>query len=261
MLEGNSGIILFIPPNLSGIKAEAGTRECGSALVPTFTANTAFWPQSNTLRTVPKEPLATRPKICTEKWRTGQLRLCFLISPWDWDPFQGFHWPTFSCWCPLRGLIGNSGRKRLMNWGTGHSGSGFSTSSGAGSRGSRCRNWCPRSPHSSFTPDLVVPTPDQRLFQPWTQGPRMLPPCWEPKEPLNLLPLRHYRFCPSLAGTPSNLNPKDIDLTQARRPLPLHQAKVWISWTQWKSSRKGVFGHFPHMASEIQPAPLSMGLG
>ena len=81
MLEGNSGIILFIPPNLSGIKAEAGTRECGSALVPTFTANTAFWPQSNTLRTVPKEPLATRPKICTEKWRTGQLRRCFLISP------------------------------------------------------------------------------------------------------------------------------------------------------------------------------------
>lgn len=50
----------------------------------TFTANIAFWVQSSTFRTVPKEPLATRPKI-------------------------------FSCCCPLMGLMGNSGRKRLMN--------------------------------------------------------------------------------------------------------------------------------------------------
>lgn len=119
--------------------------------------------------------------------------------------------------------MGNSGRKRLMNCGTGHSDRGFSTSSGAGSRGSCCRHWGPCSLHSSSRTDLVVPTPDQRLFQPRIQGPWMLPPCWGTKgATLKLLPQKHYRFLqPSQQALPQISTLGVYFWGQAKLPLNL----------------------------------------
>lgn len=124
-----------------------------------------------------------------------------MVSRFLPDPSEGLHWPTFRCCCPLMGLRGNSGKKRLMNWGTGHSDRGFS-SSGAGSRDFGCRHWRPRSSHSSSRPDLMGPISDQRHFQPRLQEPWMLPPWQEPRKPLYKLSVPEaLQVLPNLAGT------------------------------------------------------------
>lgn len=68
---------------------------------------------------------------------------------------------------------------------------------------------------------------------------------------------------PISAGTPSNLNPRDIFLRPgkiATITLPLDQR--WARFPEYNlSSRKAVFRHFPYEASKIHTAPPSMGLG